>query len=691
MKKILFKDYPHLLHGGDYCPEQWLAYPEVLEEDIRLMKLAGVNSVTMGMFAWGVLEPEEGKFEFGWLDERMDRMAKEGIMVILGTPSGARPVWLDLGYPEVRRVVDNRVRNLRGGRHNHCFTSPVYREKVRIINGEIARRYAGGPNGKHPALLLWHLSNEYSGECHCELCQEAFRGWLRKRYDNDIEALNHAWWSRFWSRGYTSFDQIVSPAIHGERGLHGLNLDWKRFASFQTDDFIQMEIDSLIKFNPDIPVTTNNMGTFPGLDLWKQSKKLDMVCWDSYPHYNDSEAEPWAEVALHAFTHDLNRSLKEGKPFLLMESTPSTTSWAPINGLKPPGIHQLLSLQAIAHGSDSVQYFQWRKSRGSCEKYHGAVVDHCGTEDTRVFKEVAEVGVFLKKLDEAGLAGCTTKADTAVFWDWENLWAVQDFSGFHNRRERRAYRDTVVAHYRAFWENGIACDIVGDDLDFFAYKVLVAPMLHMLRPNVAKRLITFVKNGGILITTYLTGYVNETDLCFLEKMPGDGLSEAVGIWAEELDAIYDDAERGIKFMGRDYKVYDFAEIIHPGPTVEVLATYTVGFYKDQAALTRHSYGKGAAYHIAARTEFSFLKAFYTGIQKEAGLTPAIGLREVPAGISIACRGDGQQNFIFLMNFSEEDQQLLINDQKIYTDVLTGNIVGDAFTLHSHGCLVLKES
>ena len=683
MKKILFADYPHLLHGGDYCPEQWLAYPEVLEEDIRLMKLAKINSVTMGMFAWGVLEPKEGQYNFDWLDERMNRMEKEGIKVILGTPSGARPAWLDLNYPEVRRVAANGHRNLRGGRHNHCFTSPVYREKVTAINKEMAKRYA-----KHPAFILWHLSNEYSGECHCDLCQEAFRQWLRERYNNDIEALNHAWWSRFWSRGFTGFEQIASPMKHGEMSVHGLILDWKRFCSHQTDNFIQMEIDSLRPFNPDIPITTNNMGTFPGLDLWKQSEKLDLVCWDSYPTYDDSLAEPWEDIALHAFTHDLNRSLKDGKPFLLMESTPSQTNWKPTNGLKPPGIHQLLSLQAVAHGSDSVQYFQWRKSRGSFEKYHGAVVDHCGTEDTRVFKEVTEVGHILQKLDAAGLAGCTTNAKAAVLYDWENLWAIEGFMGFQNDSARRGYRETCVNHYRGFWENGIPCDIVGEDSDISSYKILAAPMMHMLRPGMAARLKEFVKGGGILITTYLTGYVNETDLCFLEKWPGDGLGEVVGIWAEELDGLFDNADRSLRYMGVDYKVFDFAEIIHPTKDTEVLAAYTSGFYAGHAALTRNRYGEGAAYHIAARTDFEFIKILYANILREADVKPPVNLRDVPEGVSITVRSDGVKEFIFLMNFSEEAKQLLITDGKVYTDILSGQTVGEAFTLPVHGGMVL---
>ena len=202
---------PGLIHGGDYNPDQWLGYPDVLKEDVRLMNLAGVNSASVAIFAWAALEPEEGKYNFEWLDETFDRLWKAGVRVILATPSGARPAWMDEKYPEVLRVNADRTKNLHGLRHNHCFTSPYYRQKVREMNRMLAERY-----GKHPALMMWHLSNEYGGECHCPLCQEAFRNWLRKKYDNDIEKLNHEWWTYFWSHRYTSFDQIESPSPLGD-------------------------------------------------------------------------------------------------------------------------------------------------------------------------------------------------------------------------------------------------------------------------------------------------------------------------------------------------------------------------------------------------------------------------------------------------------------------------------------------
>ena len=425
---------PHFLHGGDYNPDQWMNVPGIWEEDMRLMKLANCNAMSVGIFAWAVLEPEEGRFEFGWLDRIMDMIAENGGYVVLATPSGARPAWLAQKYPEVLRVQANRQRILFGGRQNHCFTSPVYREKCSIINRKLAERYKD-----HPALLVWHVSNEYSGECHCELCQKAFREWLKRKYDNDLDKLNEQWWTSFWSHTYTDWEQIQSPAPHGESRVHGHNLDWKRFVTDQTVDFIKNEIAPLKEITPNIPVTTNLMGTYPGLDYWKIAPVLDVISWDIYPTWHSPQND--AELACRiGFLHDLNRSFKGGKPFMLMESTPSITNWHPVAKLKRPGMHLLASMQAVAHGSDTVQYFQWRKSRGSNEKFHGAVVDHCGHENTRVFRDVAEVGSVLKKLDP--VIGTTVNAEVAVIYDWENNWAIEDAEG--PRKDKKNYQQTCM-------------------------------------------------------------------------------------------------------------------------------------------------------------------------------------------------------------------------------------------------------
>ena len=276
----------HLLHGGDYNPEQWLQSPEILDEDMRLMKEAGCNVVSIGIFSWAMLEPSEGVYDFSWLDNVMDRLAENNIYALLATPSASRPAWMSEKYPEVLRVQPDRVRVLHGRRSNHCYTSRIYREKTRQINEKLAERYKN-----HPALIMWHVSNEYGGECHCELCREAFREWLKNKYHNDLNELNLAWWTAFWGHTYSSWSQIEPPnTYNGEIGIHGLVLDWKRFVTAQTIDFMKNEIEPLRRITPDIPLTSNFMGAYPGLDYWRFAPYLDVISWDSYPQWHGREA-----------------------------------------------------------------------------------------------------------------------------------------------------------------------------------------------------------------------------------------------------------------------------------------------------------------------------------------------------------------------------------------------------------------
>lgn len=393
-------------------------------------------------------------FTFDWLDSVLDSFAENGIYAFLATPSGARPAWMSEKYPEVLRVERNRVHNLHGFRHNHCFTSPVYREKTAILNAKLAERYS-----QHPAVIGWHISNEFGGECHCDLCQNAFRDWLKVKYNNSLDEVNHAWWATFWSHTYTSWTQIESPAPHGETQVHGLNLDWRRFVSERTIDFCQHEINVVRPYNPALPITTN-MHMIDGIDYRELAKILDVVSWDAYPEWHYTEDGDDARLAAWTAMHyDLMRSFKK-KPFLLMESTPSLTNWQSVSKLKRPGMHKLSSLQAVAHGSDSVQYFQWRKSRGSSEKFHGAVVDHSGHSETRVFKDVTEVGKTLAGMTE--VVGTSTPVKTAIIFDWDNRWAIKDAQGIRNSGLR--YEETVLQHYRALWELGIPVDMIGSGM-----------------------------------------------------------------------------------------------------------------------------------------------------------------------------------------------------------------------------------
>lgn len=675
--------YPHFLHGGDYNPDQWKETPEIWDEDMRLMKLAHCNTMSIGIFSWVSLEPSEGNFIFDWMDNIMDKLASNNAYAVLATPSGARPAWMSQKYPEVLRVAPNRVRNIHGERHNHCYTSPVYRQKTTLINKKLAERYKN-----HPALLMWHVSNEYGGECHCELCQEAFRQWLKDKYNNDIDKLNHEWWTGFWSHKYTDWSQIESPAPHGEMGLHGLVLDWKRFVTHQTLDFMKSEIKPLKEITPNIPVTTNFMGTYPGLDYWRMADAVDVVSWDNYPVWHSNEPD-WVTASRNGFVHDINRSLKGGKPFMLMESTPSMVNWQTMNKFKRPGMHLLSSIQAIAHGSDTVQYFQWRKSRGASEKFHGAVVDHCGHEFTRVFRDVTEVGQVLEKLD--AIIGTTVRPDVAIIYDWENRWSIDELQGL--RKDKKDYEFTCTKHYEAFWKNGVPVDVINMDCDFSTYKLLIAPMLYIVRPGVAERIEKFVQNGGTFVATYWSGIVNENDLCFLGGFPGP-LRKLLGIWSEEIDTLYDEevnniipsAESTLKLKAQ-YEARIYCDLIHT-ETAVTLAKYDRDFYAGRPALTVNNFGQGKAYYIAFRNDTDFLQDFYENLISDLKVKKALEVK-LPEGVTAQLRSDGNNDYIFIQNYTKQDQKIDLGSMRL-TDLMTEENVSGNICLKEYGIRILSK-
>ena len=679
---------PFMLHGGDYNPDQWFdasgrPQEEVWEEDVRLMGEAGCNCVSLGIFGWAALEPEEGRFTFDWMDRVFELLGEKEIVVNLATPGGARPAWMAKRYPEVLRVDAHRRRQLWGGRHNHCFTSPVFRERCRIINTKLAERYKD-----YPHLGVWHVNNEYSGECHCDLCQAAFRAWLQDRYGGDLDRLNHAWWSRFWSHAYTDWEQVESPSPLGEWQVHGLNLDWKRFVTHQTIACFRDEAAPLRELAPHVPVTTNFMTAFSDLDYHRFARELDVISWDSYPTYPDRDGQD-ADLARDiSFIHEQRRAML-GKPFLLMECSPSNVNWKPISKLKRPGVHALEAMQAVAHGADSVLYFQWRKGRGSYEKFHGAVVDHYPTTDTRVFREVAKLGRNLAKLD--GVVGTMPQVEAAIIYDYQNRWALDDMAG--QQHEGKDYIETCYNHYGPFWRAGVPVDIVDCDAELERYKLVIAPMLYMVRPGVAERLEAFVRGGGTLVLTYLTGIVNETDLCFQTGFPGP-LRELCGIWVEETDALYDDesvpivpVEGNALGLAGDFRGGYLCDLMH-AEGAEVVATYGGQFYEGRPAVTVNRVGDGEVYYLGSRNDRAFTDAFTGSLIRRHGLRRAMGGVTLPPDVTAASRGDGDTRHVFVLSFNREPVSLDLGKQR-FTDALTGEAVAGTLSLPGYGHAVLR--
>ena len=636
--------YGHYLHGGDYNPEQWLDRPDILQKDIEYFKKAHINTVSVGIFSWAVLEPEEGKYNFDWLEEIINNLYKEGIHTILATPSGARPKWMADKYEEVLRMDPDRTRRFFGGRHNHCFTSPVYREKVHAIDKKLAERF-----GRHPAVMLWHISNEFGGECHCPLCQAKFREWLKEKYGT-IENLNKRWCTTFWSHRYNSFDQIESPSTKGENELHALKLDWKRFVTYQTIDFIKNEVDAIREGGSELPVTANLMYDYDGLDYKKFKDVLDVVSWDNYPSWHKKEEYLTAVDA--EMQHDLMRSIRK-EPFLLMESCPASPNWQKVSKAKHPGLLMNASLQAIAHGSDSAQFFQIRASRGSFEKFHGAVIDHYGGDDTRIFREVTDTGIALQTLTAADVPASSVHAPAAVLYDMESRWAMEDAKG--PRNEGLFYHEAALKSYQAFRKNGLNTDIINMDQDLTGYQIIAAPMLYMFRSGIEQKLRTFVQNGGILIMTYWSGIVNETDLCHLGGTPHH-LIDVLGIRSEEIDGLYDNqcnhmvpASNNFMTLPATYLCTHLCDLVQLKGAVPLMQ-YADNFYAGYPALTVHKYGDGLAFYLCADAEDTFYYDFYRQIIQEQEL-PVI-MDHIPEGIEVSSRSSGRQEFIFAQNYTD---------------------------------------
>ena len=669
--------FPHMLHGGDYNPEQWLDQPEVLEEDIRLFRKAHINCVSLGIFSWAKLEPEEGVYDFGWLDEIIDRLYANGIYTVLATPSGARPQWLAQKYPEVLRVRPDGLRNFYGHRQNHCYTSPLYRDKVTQIDTLLAEHYAN-----HPAVILWHISNEFGGECHCELCQAAFREWVQKKYGT-LDKLNHAWWANFWSHTYTDWSQVHSPSPVGETSVHGLDLDWRRFVTHQTIDFMKTEIAAVKAVNPDIPVTTNMMTMYTyELNYFAFRDALDVISWDNYPEWHNPYMGNEEVAKDCAMTHDMMRSLQK-KPFLLMECTPNATNWQGVSKLKKPGMHQLSVIEAVAHGADSGQYFQLRQSRGSCEKFHSAVISNTGTENTRTFREVTDIGTVLEQLSDR-VYGSGTPAETAILFDTENKWALDKCQG--PRNIGLDYFGNIRRNYSYFWKNGINVDIIDSTFDLSGYKLVIAPMLYLFRDGIQEKLRRFVRDGGTLVTTCFTGVVNDTDLSFLGEATGDKLSDVLGLWVEEVDSLYDCESNRTTWNGKSYSLKELCEICHP-TTCETLAVYETDFYAGKPVLTKNQFGKGVAYHVSASADTDFFHALYAKLAAACDLTYAIRTA-VPDGISLTWRQSDTEKLIFVQNFG--DSAAAVQLDQPYENVLSGETVSGSLNIEKYGFAVLAK-
>ncbi|WP_368742488.1 beta-galactosidase [Enterococcus casseliflavus] len=665
------KFFDRILFGGDYNPNQWPK--EIWEEDIRIFKKASINSATVNVFSWAKIQPSENCYDFEELDQIIEKLSTEGFDIVLATSTAALPAWMFKKYPEVARTDYDGRHHKFGQRHNACPNSLVYQKYAERLATKLAERY-----GENPQVTCWHINNEYGGECYCDNCEKAFRVWLKDKY-HTIEALNKAWNMEFWGHTVYEWDEIVLPNALSEgigydkTAFAGISIDYRRFNSDSLLKNYMMERDAIRKIDPTTPITTNLMGTFKGLDYFKWAKEMDLVSWDNYPSYNT----PWSLVAM---THDLMRGLKQ-QPFMLMEQTPSQQNWQPYNSLKKPGQMRAQSYQTIAHGADTIQYFQLRRSIGACEKFHGAVIEHVGHEDTRVFRETAALGAELAQLSD--IIGTQTQAQVAVIFDWDNYWALEYTSG---PTVDLKYVEQIHRYYRYFYEQNIAVDLVPVDADLSKYKLVAAPVLYMIKEGMQERLTDFVMQGGALLTTYMSGIVDQSDNVHLGGYPGP-LRELAGIWVEEIDALAPEQSNGVSLVNEDLSGTSnlVSDLIHL-ENAEALAHYTSNFYAGMPAVTKNTFGDGTVYYFGGQLEDQLQDQLFKTIVEESDITPVI---EESTKLEIACRENAEAKFFVIINFHEEAQPL----PEMFvgkTDLLTGKVLSSEMMLTQYTTYIVKE-
>jgi beta-galactosidase len=647
-----------LAFGGDYNPEQW--DEEVWKHDDELMHRARVNLATVGVFSWALLEPEEGHYDFAWLDAHLDRLHANGVAVDLATPTASPPPWFTLAHPDALPVGPDGTRLTHGSRDTYCVAAPAYRTAARRIAGALAQRY-----GDHPALALWHVHNEYVTLCWCDHTAAAFRVWLRDRHGS-LDALNEAWGTAFWSQHYTSWEQIQPPRATQWHKNPGQGLDFRRFWSDETLAAYREQRDA-IRAVSDCPVTTNLM--LPGyqnLDLWAFGREVDLVTIDHYPIVPGLDA-----AADTAFGADRARSFAGGAPWLLMEQGTSTVYAGDRVLGKEPGEILRHSLGHIARGSEGALFFQWRQSRAGAEQWHSAMVPHAGP-DSRTFREVAETGTALTRLGE--LAGSTVRAEAAVLHDSDAWWAL-DSDGLPSAE--LDYPTALRRAHRALWDAGITVDLAHPEHALGRYRLVVAPALFLLSDAGAASLRRYVDGGGTLLVQHAAGYVDERLHARLGGYPAAPLREALGIRVEEYRPLRRD-ERILLSDGSH--ATGWSESLRT-EGAETIAGYTHGVLTDSPALTRNRFGAGHGWYLSTRLDDADYADLVARLLQEAGVESELpGLP--PTVEAVTRHAEDGRRWHVVLNHGAEGASLPDPSH----DLLTGGPVSE---LPPGGCAVLR--
>ncbi|WP_278749482.1 beta-galactosidase [Lactobacillus taiwanensis] len=630
------------LYGGDYNPEQW---PEdTWANDIQVFKQAHLNSATINVFSWALLEQREGEYDFSKLDKIVKELSDANFDIVLATATAAMPAWMFKKYPDVARVDYQGRRHVFGQRHNFCSNSKNYQVLASKLVKKIVSRYY-----KNPHIKVWHVNNEYGGNCYCDNCQNTFRDWLKYKYKN-LETLNKAWNMNVWSHRIYDWDEIVVPNELGDAwGAEGtetivsaLSLDYLRFQSESLLKLFKMEKAIIKKYDP-VALVTTNFHALPNklLDYQKWAKEQDIISYDSYPSYN-------MPIYQSAFLYDLMRSLKH-QPFMLMESTPAQVNWQPYSPLKRPGQMAATELQAVAHGADTVQFFQLKQAIGGSEKFHSAVISHSQRTDTRVFKEVTELGEKLEKTGST-ILGSKTKTKVGIVFDWNNFWSYEYIDGITQDLD---YVESILDYYKQFYKRNIPTDIISVDDDFSQYDLVVAPVLYMIKSGLAEKIDQYVKRGGNFVASYLSGIVNENDSVYLGGYPGP-LKDVLGIWVEESDAVIPGQKITVSLDSNNYQANLICDLLHL-EGAHALGNYNSEFYKETPAVSENKWGKGTSWYIGTQLDEAGLSKIFDHLISIVNIKSLI---ETKTDLEITKRvTKSGKELYFVLNMSNDTKDL----------------------------------
>ena len=653
-----------LSFGGDYSPEQWPR--EVVIEDMALMREAGVNLITLGVFSWIVHEPREGQFDFTWLDGMLDLLHENGIRVDLATPTAAVPMWLHRLHPEILPQDEFGHPLAPGGRLGWCPSSPVFREYSARIVDKLAAHVAG-----HPAVAMWHVSNELGGgnaRCHCRVSNDCFRAWVTDRYGS-IEAVNAAWGMAFWGNTYSSFEEIMTPS---GRTAHnpGQLLDFERFSSDALLGQYRAEKEIIARHTPDLPVTTNFMvGLGPDVvDYARWAPEMDIVANDHYTYGPD----PLRHQDL-AFAGDRMRGMSDGAPWMLLEHAAGSASWHQINLSKKPGERIRHALGHVARGSDSVMYFQWRASRSGTEQFHSAMLPHAGAS-SRIFSDICALGGHLERISEVKgtrVAG----VQVAMLHDNEAGWALR--SGL-KPINNPSYADSARALHNCLFERAVTVDVLPAWSPLGGYKLVVVPGLFLVSDENARAVAEFAEAGGTVLVTWFSGIVDPVNTVRMGGFPG-AFRELLGVTSEEFYPL--DVDESVE-LDNGWRATRWTELMR-SDGADVVAGYASGDVAGHPAITRRAVGAGSAWYLSADLDEASLGELADLILADSAVTPAA---LVSRGVEAVRRSSESSSYLFLINHSDDDGWA----QASGVDLLTGLAHVGRVELEAGSVAVIRE-